>query len=405
MLILFFDTYIVKGVGEKGGLWGSEALLDGLPYYRDRIQSYRWRDKIEIVKYTLTSYSTIPWDKVIIRFECEDTDSAPGFFKFCVDLFPTGDIQTQRSNTAKKYLDALSNIDADETAWIFFSPNNDHPYLAHPSELIRYTKHATDISDRYPDNTVSLIFSHYTESMISNRPTDPRWAFFGGIYKSVIEDAEEYLTVTSNRASLDSCQLFKLGYLKSIFKATKNQGRVIRLEDLEFNGSAEHNLIQVLPKRELCRHFDGYGGLLHYVPPLFIPEGFFSGEIKIRYGFYDYLPGWVNINPLKSRVSDNVDLLNVIDDLPHFWLSRISQTVVATGFPMMLDKRHLVYYRNLRNPFWRWPRVINLIRSFYRFVIVSALKRARRLVRSLLVFSGVFPYARKLKRAILPGWF
>ena len=404
MLILFFDTYIVKGVGDKGGLWEQRALLDGLPYFRDRLQSYRWRDKIDVVKFTLASYSSIPWDRVIIRFECEDTLSESDFFQYCAKLFPTGDIQTQRSDTAKKYLDALTKIDAEDDAWIFFSPNNDHPYLAKPADLIRYTKYASDISERYPGNTVGLTFSHFTESMISNRPTDPWWAYFGGIYKSVLEEAEEYLIVTANRASLDSCQVFKLGYLKSIFKATKNEGRVIRLEDLEFNGSPDHNLIQVLPKKELCRHFDGYAGLLQYVPPLFIPDGFFSGEIKVRYGFDDYLSGWVNVNPLSSRVGDNADLLNVIDDLPHFWLSRISQTVVAPNFPMVLDKRCLVYYKNLENPLWRRPRIVNLIRSFYRFVIVSAIKRSRRLVRSLLVLSGIFPYARKLKKAILPSW-
>jgi len=405
MLILFFDTYIVKGVGDKGGLWEQRALLDGLPYYRDRLQSYRWRDKIDIVKFTLASYSSIPWDKVIIRFECEDASCESDFFQYCADLFPTGDIQTQRSDTAKKYLDALTDIDADENAWIFFSPNNDHPYLAKPDDLIRYTKYASDIAERYSRNTVGLTFSHFTESMISNRPTDPWWAYFGGIYKTVLEDSEDYLIVTANRASLDSCQLFKLGYLKSIFSGTKIEGRVIRLEDLEFNGSTDHDLIQVLPKQELCRHFDGYAGLLEYVPPLFIPDGFFSGEIKVRYGFDDYLPGWVNVNPLKSAIGENVDLLNVLDDLPHFWSSRISKTVVCRDFPMELDKRRLIYYRNLRNPFWGRPKIVNIIRSFYRFAIVSALKWLRRMVRYLLLLSGLFPVAQNIKRAILPNWF
>jgi len=244
-----------------------------------------------------------------------------------------------------------------------------------------------------------------TESMISNRPTDPWWAYFGGIFKSIIADLDEYLLVTSNRASLDSCQLFKLGYLKSIFKATKNEGRVIRLEDLEFNGALDHNIIHVIPKKELCRHFDGYGGLLQYVPPLFIPEGFFSGEIKVRYGFADYKPGWVNVNPFRNCVSDSVDLLNVIDDLPNFWQSRIVEMVVAEGFPMKLNNNSLAYYKNLSNPFWRRPKVVNLIRSFYRFVIVRALKWLRCCVRTIFITVGIFPYVRRLKRTILPHWF
>ena len=72
--ILFFDTYIISGTGEI------DKNHPSFNTPRQKIQReirglkpiFKLPQKIDIVKYTLLSYSYINWDQVIIRFELED---------------------------------------------------------------------------------------------------------------------------------------------------------------------------------------------------------------------------------------------------------------------------------------------------------------------------------------------
>ncbi len=405
MLILFFDTYISADYGDKGGLYQAKSMIDGLGKIRDALHTYRWQKKIDVVKYTLASYSVIEWDRVIIRFECEDQDQTSDFTAYCRGLFPSADIFNGRSATAEKYSDALSAINECDETWIFFSPNNDHPYLADPDNLIRYVSIADRISIVYPMDTVGLVFSHFTEGMVDNRITDPQWGYFGLKFKKIVYEDDEVIVSRSNKAPLDSCQIFKLGYLKQIFSSTKNTGRVIRLEDTEHHSSLEHNVIQICPKTELCRHYDSYGHIMNYVPPLFIPDGFFEKNIKIRYGYDNAIKGWVNVNPLKESIGLEVDLLNLIGDIPSFWKGRISTYDINPLFPQNLNKEHLVYYKNIRNPWNNRSVFLNLMRSCYIFIIVQGWAIARRSIRFVLIKIGLFNSARFVKRLFLPDTF
>ncbi len=398
MLILFFDTYIVSGIGDKGGIYNSQSLIRGLSGIRDIFHTYRWQRKIDVVKYTLASYSKIKWDKVIIRFECEDQDETSGFSAYCRELFPSAGIFNERSATAAKYFDALSAINECDDIWIFFSPNNDHPYLAEPGELSRLVLIADKISDIYPSHTVSLLYSHLTESMNDNRMTDPQWGYFGFKFKKVIYEDNDVIVNMSNIAPLDSIQIFRLGYLKKIFSTTKNMGRVIRLEDTEFCSSKNHNVIQICPKIELCRHYDSYEHIMDYVPPLFIPDGFFEKNIKIRYGYDEGRKDWVNINPLKSTMTADVDLQILSDDMPHFWLDRISEIDINPLFPQNLHKSDLAYYNNIHNPWGGRTKLFNLARSLYIFIFLQGKAVIRKLIRFVLIKVGVFESLKTIKR-------
>lgn len=238
----------------------------------------------------------------------------------------------------------------DDGAWIFFSPNNDHPYLASPEKLVEYIKFVEHVSKEYPHNDIGFLFSHFTESMLDNRITDPQWGYFGFKFKKIIsENNMAYITV-SNTAPLDSCQIFRLGYLKNIFSSTMNKGRVIRLEDTEFCSSPVHSVIQICPKIELCRHYDGYFHLMKAVPPLFIPPGFFESDIKLRYGYDEGKEGWININPKYKWISMDVDLPVLLEDVPNFWKKRISDIDINPGFFIESDRARLAFYRNFNNP-------------------------------------------------------
>jgi hypothetical protein len=397
MLILFFDTYISSEQGDRGGSYQSTYVEQVLGSIRDIYPAYKWQKKIDVVRYALSSYASIPWDEVVIRFECEDKDAEEYFESFCRELFPMAKIERSRSATAAQYSEALDALSTGDDAWIFFSPNNDHPYLAKPEDLLKCMDLTKKIAYENPENDVALLFSHFTESMLDNYPTDPQWGYFGFKFKTVIEESELAYVSMSNIAPLDSIQVFKLGFLRKIFHTTENKGRVIRLEDTEFCSSPNHKIIQICPKFELCRHYDGYTHLMKYVPPLFIPQGFFERQIKIRYGYDTPKDGWVNINPYSNWLSKDIDLPIVLADIPHFWHERIIEVDVNPNFIEPIDRMQLAFYKNFNNPWHRNSRAKNLFRSFYIYMILQNRSKLRRFLRSVAIAMGIFNYLKSIK--------
>lgn len=90
------------------------------------------------------------------------------------------------------------------------------------------------------------------------------------------------------------------------------------------------------PTKEILRHFDGYSNVEikgDVVPPIDIPPGFFDKSITIRYGFDDYDPTAVNINPLKPlKIVDpdhGTDYRFTLEDIPMFWKPYIKNIEIA----------------------------------------------------------------------------
>jgi len=94
-LVLYFDTYIVSRFSNiNGGLHNiDDERKKCLDFVRLNETAYKYCAKIDIVKYTLISYSEIKWESVIIRFECEDFIDNYDFLNFCKKLFPQDQIQ------------------------------------------------------------------------------------------------------------------------------------------------------------------------------------------------------------------------------------------------------------------------------------------------------------------------
>ena len=397
MLILFFDTFISSGEGDRGGSYQCKNIENALSSIRDTFTAYKWQKKIDVVRYTLASYANIQWDKVIIRFECEDKSEEDSFENFCAELFPLATIERRRSATAFEYSEALKSLTVGDDAWIFFSPNNDHPFLGKPDDLQKYICLTNEVASKNPDNDVALLYSHFTESILDNYPTDPQWGYFGFRFKKVIKDNELAYITRSNLAPLDSIQVFRLGYLKKLFAQTQNKGRVIRLEDLEFCASVDHNMIQIHPKIELCRHYDGYFHLMKYVPPLFIPDGFFEKTIKIRYGYDTCIEGWVSINPLSTWLTQETNLPIVLDDIPYFWHDRITEVDINPNFIEPANPSNLTYYKNFNNPWHKNTKIQNLVRSGYIYFFKQGQHKIRLKLRSFAIAIGIFSYLRNMK--------
>lgn len=378
-LILFYDVYIVSSHGYDhpsvhNASYITNRRIDLERKVRSSCHSYRFQSKLDICKYTLASYATLMWDHVVIRYECENPDDNSDFYDFCIETFPSADIVKSRSDTAEKYRQALSKLKAFGNPWIFFSPNNDHPYVGKGKSLSRYTDLAQKCEVKYPGYVVSILYSHFTESMCSISPSQRLWGYYAGAFSRIRFESLDAYVVEYNKFMCDSILIFRLDVLLRIFTDTQNKGRVIKLEDTEFYLSRKIKHLSVLPKTELCRHYDAYLlSFLHSVPPLFIPDGFFEDRIKIRYGFSDYVEGFVNIDPtaLNCRyvTGGGPDLNCLLEDIPGFWQSRISSidknvSLKAGDF----NRNSLSYYKNLINPWHDSPLSVNILLTAWRVI-------------------------------------
>ena len=369
MLILLFDTYITSNIGSLGGLHNFSHIELATSKVRNNFPTYKYQRKIDVVKYTLCSYANIDWDYVIIRFECEEKTETKAFIDFCRLLFPGALIQNQRSSTAFEYNEILTSLLCYGNPWIFFSPNNDHPYLTHPYEIKKFISISNSVEHINKDKNVCLQYSHFTESMIDNKISDPQWGYHGSNFKNILFEDENIIITHSNRMALDSIKIFRLNFLINIFSKTSKRGRVIRLEDTEFHLQRSNSLITIAPKIELCRHYDSYSHLIPDIPPLFIPVGFFENNIKIKYGYNNSFEGYVNINPLDNQISKNTDLNCLLEDIPYFWKDRVVSFDINPNYPKNLNKNNIIYYRKLINPFFQRSKYFNISRSFILLII------------------------------------
>lgn len=398
--ILFFDTYIISS-NDKGGLHKLNHMEKALSSYRDNFPTYKWQNKIDIVKYTLCSYSKIKWDKVIIRFVCEDEKETESFYNFCKNLFPNALIENTRSATAKEYFDSLSLLNNGENPWIYMSSNNDHPYIGDPDYLPNCIEIANNLERIYKDKELCILYSHFTESMIDNKITEPQWGYFESNFKKIIYEDEKVIATVTNKLLLDSIKIYRLNYLLNLFGKTKNKGRLIRTEDTGFHLNYDNSLITVSPKVELCRHYDSYAHLMKWVPPLFIPNGFFEFDIKIRYGYDNNINGWVSVNPNKNTISSEVDLCCFLEELPTFWTDRISVIDQNPDFVLNVSRETSTYYKNILNPFHNRNKITNVIRSIFIWIGQVLPWRNSFLLFRFISFTktiGVYKFLRLIRR-------
>jgi len=338
---LFFDVYIVSDFQINSHPNGSNpyrSLVDS--NIRESCHAFRLRSKLEVTMYTLDSYSCFNFKDIIIRFECEDSSHVSSFLHFCKNTFPTARIFSERSDTALDYIKAL-NANLTGNPWVFFSPNNDHPFIGTSPDLAKYISVAQSLESKYNDHIISVYYSHMADLVNMKGMATGLWGTWEFVYPKVVFENEFCFALKMNKFCGDSIQILRLKTLHYLFKNNLNHGRVIRLEDLSSYFSTKIKHIIVVPKKEICRHYDAsfhikYWPSMEAAPqPLFIPDGFFESSIKIRYGFSDYVKGYVNINPLAKKcryLTDSGPDMNChIDDIPFSWRNKIAITEVTNN--------------------------------------------------------------------------
>ena len=330
-MILYFDNYITDEPMAKGNFY------HGLEEVRAGCRLYRSRNRLEVAMYTLASYAVLDWSNVIIKYEIQDTSKKEQFESFVKKLFPKAIIIYGRSDNQKKFRESLELMKKLGDEWIFYAGNTDHPFVAEETETLRAClKKARELKARH--KFVSISYSHFLET---RSIVDPDSYRFDKRLK-VIDDSEKCTAVFypdgQSALFVDSIIIMHIDMFEHIFCSVDlGNKRIIRSESLI--GSLqppEH--VAVLPKNEICRHFDGYSHIQFHVPsdpndllpPLFIPDGFFEGKIRVAFGYDEYREGWVNMNPLKEKYSfrdsvNGTDLKSIPQALPLFWKDRIAE--------------------------------------------------------------------------------
>jgi hypothetical protein len=181
----------------------------------------------------------------------------------------------------------------DDNTPILYSGNHDHIYISSENVVLNSCiKAMTEI--RTSTKFVSIILSHWTEyfsyrhDILINLP-------FGFVQKSRYRD---------------SMAIYSFPLLKLWIDGTSDPDlKVRRLEDLGY--ISQQNFIQIVPAKELFRHFDGgshFGVTRKRVTPLRIPPGLFGGRVNI---VIDY-----NSNPLSLEPFDKRSWFRLGPELP-----------------------------------------------------------------------------------------
>lgn len=329
-MILYFDSLITDTPFNK-------SFVDPNKWVRNSCAAYAMPKKVDIAKYSLASYATYPWSHVLIRFELEDTSRTDEFESYARSLFPNAIIMRTRSANQAEYRKSLALMEKWDDDWIWYAPNNDHPIMTHDLSII---DELLDIAKQYAGKHphVSIPYSHFSEYNNYAKKGSPFWYLFGQGTK-LVEDTKNATIFTVADGDNTAIQIVNKNLFRTWFDSVEmGDARIYRSEDVR-KFFLVHNQLLIVPKREIAVHFDGYshtiGGLAEIdprqVPPLFIPEGFFTNTIKIRYGYETYDAHATNVYPgIKpySFVDDThgTDYKASIETLPYFWKTRIIST-------------------------------------------------------------------------------
>jgi hypothetical protein len=371
-MVLLINCFITNQ-SSTGGVW--EKLRSqghiGVTMDRGNLKSF---DKIDILKYTLASYSKCyPWKRAIIKIQLDEEynskENKDSIELFVREEFKNIDLifSTTRNLTQQDWIDTYSLLNDD---LIYYCCNHDHVAM---NDSFDYLKEVVEsIKTIYKNEYITLSFSHFSENIrtakcgnIEHNEYTP--SNFNKEYK--IEDkyisyngfCYDSINIISKNLYEDWFIKYKWDDVLQLYPPNTFPSGHIELPRIEGVGNIDLNLLRnkllqiptpeqkiIIPYREIARHFDGYfhqGITNNQAPSLDIPEGFFNNNIKIRYGYNDRKEGWVNINPKNEFYyafdKTGADYKFTINEIPLFWKNRISKIDINPD----IDEEEMVQYR------------------------------------------------------------
>lgn len=293
-------------------------------------------DRLSVAKYCFASFAPLApiVSKFIFHLDlAEFGDRQQELQDWIEQVLPQEKLSLHwtRCNNIVDWREAARELDSIDDDIIFPATWEDHIFwdsrIDQLSQGIEYIKNDPDIN-------ACVLTSHYPECMRYARAR-------GGI---LIDDGAYAVYEGPDDSGL---RIMKVDFFKWQISHEQDPTRLVfRVENFMHPPGPWTRTYQ--PMKEQFRHFDGYshvGIKGDVVAPLDIPTGFFSGGMTIRYGFTDYDPTAVNINPmLPLRTMDpaGTDYKFVLEDIPAFWHPFIKEIVVADG----IDNTAMVAARN-----------------------------------------------------------
>ena len=383
-MILYFDSFITDIPLNK--------KADPPDDIRSETSIFAMPKKIDIAKYSLTSYASFPWSNVLIKYELENPKDNSDFDVYLKSIFPNAHIQHERSDSQSDYCESLTQLKSFNDPWIFYCPNNDHPLLISDSSAIEYINRLITKAESWRTlfPFVSIIYSHFEEYINAPIPGRANHRYFGRDSVLLYED-DEAIVYLAKHGDFNSVQIVHIDLFTHWFTSTDLSESVVRrCEDLH-NVTVKNQII-IVPKKRLCAHFDGYEHMQNTAndipqdisPVLFIPPGFFEKKIKIAYGYKERKAGYVNINPSVTKHSfrdpnSGTDLKISLSEIPLFWRPRISELDIN------LDANHKELTAASRDHFNRQKNPWSFINRGYNLKnIVFQTKRGLRSLRDYL---------------------
>lgn len=323
-MILYFDNLIIEAPLYADVNNGVDKVRDG------KSEIYRRQSRFDVALYTLESYTVIDWSAVIIKYSLQDESKAEYFESRVKRLFPKAIIIRGRSDTQAKFQQSYELLKSLGDEWIWYAGNADHVFVAPNKDTLEgCLRMAKEM--RKTHKFVSVFYTGFPEFRGLINPE----SLFYRQGLDILESNRYCDAVNFPNGNFDAVQIVHIDLFHHWFFSKDLTGKKIRVfrSDEVSHDVVVANQVIIIPRQELCSHFDGWGHLVRYgyenvdnlFPPLFIPTGFFEGKMKVAVGYDEYRKGWVNINSSKPdlsfKSSTGTDLRS--SKLPLFWKGRI----------------------------------------------------------------------------------
>jgi hypothetical protein len=341
-MVLLYNVFIT-------GTTGNQFFT----HNRGNLASYT---KLDIVKYSLASLANAYcWTKAIVNVEFDETydqTDVDSFESFVRSEFMSVDLIYSRKRCQFQHeWQALYNHFNNE--YILYLGNHDHIFIDSSTD---YLQQLVSIAKyKYP-TTGTIAISHWPENV--------RWAKCGYIELNEYQPKQPF----ENYYNTNEYIHFQTSTVDSILIITKSiyydwfftgVWGDLKLPRTDGIGEVSIPLIRqalgvplpkqdvIVPLKELFRHFDGYTHQLignDICPSISIPPGFFESDIRIRFGYDDYKPNWVNLNPTKNYYAHDikgVDDRITVEDIPMFWKNRVAEIDINP----YIDMENMIQHR------------------------------------------------------------
>lgn len=316
---------------------------------------YRVHDRLDVFRYTLASWASLNFEKVIIYCELdEDYKHHEGeLYREIVRLFGSRLVffSSSRCESLIEWRAALDRIELEfGESYFLFTCNDDHFFS--DCDHLFVSQLLVDVQ-QLGDPYVTIIPTHWVEmlGLLSSKPLTA-WNTETRLRESLRLGCAGYLINYKTPASF---QFLTYKLLREWFVLNSE------FEDLDLRRTDVFTKLPemqktFIPYKELFRHFDASVHVnikAEIVPYGFIPDGFFESSVILHYGKAGCNDGEVLIEKglrthnnevsAKDRRGTKPDLRLYIDEIPHFWKDRIS-TIKGDMSTLKLTNWDIVTY-------------------------------------------------------------